>query len=136
MAPRRDERAEKINDYGLGVHLDLYKASIYNYRRGKGGMGGRIGKSILAEQALGDQEWLYSGIWAVARDSTNVASIRYLHKELMLMVMFKGHGPPTRLYAYYDVPKHIAQDFFLSNSLGEYVHSHLKGNYVTRQITY
>lgn len=74
-------------------------------------------------------EWVENPVW-VNVASSNVAGISYDKENKNLFVEFSKGS----VYVYYGVPKAIAKDMFLANSMGKFVHRYLKNKYAYRQI--
>lgn len=62
-------------------------------------------------------------------ESKTVVSLKYDEAKQKLTVVFK-----YATYEYTPVPKSVAEQAFASDSIGSFVHSHLKGKYVTDTI--
>lgn len=57
--------------------------------------------------------------------SSNVISIGYDSATMTLEVEYKD----SSVYQYFDVPESVYQDLMLASSVGQYMHSNIKGNY-------
>ena len=126
---------EEIRYADLRLPLFLHLATASRYARGQGvSTEGQLGKKILREQNLGVLEWAKKGTWAIVV-STNVSAVKYDLQSLRLFVIFSSRkGRPSRLYVYESVPREVAEKFFLSSSLGSYVHDRLISSYVARRV--
>jgi hypothetical protein len=133
---RRREKVPIVDRRSERSDFELQFTTKNSFVRGHGRLAGQFGKSILEAQSLTDLEWLYSNIWAIAKDSSNVMSIRYVYASMELWVLFASRHGRRRIYVYYAVPAVTAQQFFLAPSLGQFVHFHLIGAFVARQINY
>ncbi len=63
-------------------------------------------------------------------NSSNVLSVGYDSENMILEVEFlKG-----TVYQYYNVPEHIYSDLLSSESIGGFLHSHVKGAFSYSQV--
>lgn len=57
--------------------------------------------------------------------SSNIAQIGYDSSTGTVRVVFNDGS----VYEYYNVEKHVFDDFLTASSVGKYLHQHLKGKY-------
>lgn len=62
--------------------------------------------------------------------SSNINSVGYDETKLILEVEFKWGG----VYQYFNVPKAVHTRFITSESLGKYLHEHIKGVYSYKKV--
>jgi len=62
--------------------------------------------------------------------SSNIAEVGYSEETSTLYVTFKNGG----MYAYFEVPKEIYNDFLQASSLGSYFFRNIKGAYACEKL--
>lgn len=75
---------------------------------------------------MDSRQWVESGKWKEVK-SSNVKAISYVSQKRELFVQFKGRakGVERPVYVYEDVPAHVAETFYNTDSFGEFVNRYL-----------